>query len=120
MPLKTPWRHPQVDRPALPALQRGDQSLRLGRIPLGAALDRGELAAVLVDDQGHRQPEGLAVLVQGLEGIPARIRVARERLDADAIQKRVPLFEPRGFEMMATPAMAGSGRIPAEPVARCG
>jgi hypothetical protein len=38
---------------------------------LAPALDSRDFAAVLVDDQGHRQAERLAVLMQGLKGVAA-------------------------------------------------
>src|SRR5258708_5263637 len=79
-----PFRYPtracegQSSPAALPALQRLHQRLRLGRIPFGAALDSGHFAPILVDHQSHRQSERLAVLMQGLERIPARIQIAGE------------------------------------------
>src|SRR5271169_2269087 len=67
----------------LPAFQRPDERLRLGRIPFHAALDGADFAPVLVDDQSDRQSERLAVPSQGFEDVATRIGVSRQRLDAD-------------------------------------
>ena len=70
-----------------PPLQRLDDFRGVVGIPVDGAGDDAEFAAVLVDQQAGGQAERLAGDAQALEGIGARVGVARQRFDADPIEK---------------------------------